>query len=117
MEKPRVLVAEDSPMLRAMIKKALEAIGVAVTLAENGRHALELAQSQPFHLIALDNRMPEMDGTEVCAVLKADARWSATPVVIITGDEQPASCGADRYVIKDAGFASLISAVRELLDM
>jgi len=114
-DKPRVLVAEDSPMLRALMKKALEAAGVSVILAENGRQALELAQAEAFDLIALDNCMPELDGTEVCAELKADARWSAIPVIIITGDEQPRPCGADRYVVKDAGFASLVAAVRELL--
>lgn len=115
MDKPRVLVAEDSPMLRALMKKALEAAGVSMTLAENGRQALELAQAEAFDLVVLDNRMPELDGTEVCTELKADARWSAIPVIIITGDEQPTPCGADCYVVKDAGFAGLVTAVRELL--
>lgn len=115
MNAPRVLVAEDSPMLRALMKKALEAAGVTVILAENGRQALELAHAQAFDLIVLDNRMPELDGTDVCIELKADARWSAIPVVIITGDEQPTPCGADSYVVKDADFASLVTAVRKLL--
>lgn len=115
MDKPRVLVAEDSPMLRAMMKRALEAAGLSVTLAENGRQALELAQAQAFDLVVLDNRMPELDGTEVCAELKSDARWSAIPVIIITGDEGLTPCSADRYVVKDAGFAGLVTAARELL--
>ncbi len=115
MDKPRVLIAEDSPMLRAMMKKALEAAGLSVTLAENGRQALELAHAQTFDLFVLDNRMPELGGTEVCAALKSDTRWSSVPVIIITGDEQPDPCGADRYVVKDAGFAGLVAAARELL--
>ncbi|PCK07742.1 MAG: histidine kinase [Alteromonadaceae bacterium] len=66
-----VLVADDNDDNRILIQHLLEAVGLSVTIAHNGKQALELANNKPFDLILLDIQMPEMGGEEVAEKLRS----------------------------------------------
>ena len=79
-----VLVADDDPDIRALLTLNLELSGYAVTEAENGGQASELARSLLPDLIVLDVMMPVRDGFDILQQLKADEATSAIPVVMLT---------------------------------
>jgi class 3 adenylate cyclase/CheY-like chemotaxis protein len=84
-----VLVVDDSRTMRLGLIRALNNLGFRnITEATNGRHALELVLATPFDLMLLDMEMPEMNGMEVLAALKANRDLSGLPVIVISGAEQ-----------------------------
>ena len=101
-----VLVVDDSPTLITLLGGVLRGAGYDVRAATEGTRALALATSQPPELVLLDLRMPGMDGFEVCRRLKADARTSDVPVIVISAldevDEKVKAfeAGASDYVLK-----------------
>jgi signal transduction histidine kinase/CheY-like chemotaxis protein len=80
----RVLAVDDEPDALDLVAAALEPAGHKVTRAASGEKALELARQQPFDLVICDLVMPELDGFAVVAALKADARTSGLPILILT---------------------------------
>jgi signal transduction histidine kinase/DNA-binding response OmpR family regulator len=79
-----ILVVEDDPATREMIRRTLEGDGWTVCEAENGRVGLErLAESRP-ELILLDLMMPEMDGFEFVSAMRQHEAWKSIPVVVVT---------------------------------
>ncbi len=80
----RILIADDVPDNIRLISRMLTGNGYQLSAAINGRQALKLARSCAPDLILLDIMMPEMDGYEVCAALKADPCLRAIPVVFLT---------------------------------
>jgi CheY-like chemotaxis protein/tRNA A-37 threonylcarbamoyl transferase component Bud32 len=80
-----VLVADDNPEARRMLQVRIEREGYRVLLVEHGRQALELLAREPVDAILLDINMPEMDGYQVLAAVKADARLAHVPILIISG--------------------------------
>ena len=81
----KVLIIEDSALLRAVVREALESEGFVVTEAPNGKEGLAVALAAHPDLIMLDLMMPVMGGIEMHGLLRQDA-WGATvPVIILTG--------------------------------
>jgi two-component system, OmpR family, response regulator len=86
----RVLIAEDDPDIMALIALALGRFGgMAVTCCADGRAALEGVTSVWPQLVLLDVMMPELDGLETLARLRADPRTATIPVVFLTARVQP----------------------------
>ncbi|MDP3995200.1 MAG: response regulator [bacterium] len=119
---PIVLLAEDDAFLRRMYAKKFEQAGIPVLLAEDGEQALAYATERMPSLILLDILMPKMDGFEVLAELKKDARLKAIPVVLLTnlseaGDVARAKqMGASEYLVKAHFLPSeVIAAARKYL--
>jgi class 3 adenylate cyclase len=84
-----VLVVDDSRTMRLALIRALNALGFRnTTEAANGRQALDLVLEKSFDLMLLDMEMPEMNGMEVLAALKANRDLSGLPVIVISGAEQ-----------------------------
>ncbi len=82
-ERP-VLVVEDDPAARTLMRRVMQQEGWVVVEAENGRVALErLAAAQP-QLMLLDLMMPEMDGFELAARLRAMPEWRRLPIIVVT---------------------------------
>ncbi len=79
-----ILVVDDYLFNRMQLKHSLEQQGHTVALAENGRQALDRVAAGHFDLILLDILMPEMDGYEVLARLKADPVHRDLPVIVIS---------------------------------
>ena len=82
-----VLLVEDDPMTREMMRRILERTGWFVREAENGRVALEQVAQQTPELILLDLVMPEMDGLEFLRHLRSQEVGRTIPVVVVTGRE------------------------------
>lgn len=80
----KILVVDDEPLLRAMLRDALEATGHTVMVAETGRAGIATAKANPPDCILLDIMMPELDGYETCAALKADPELAAIPVLLVS---------------------------------
>jgi CheY-like chemotaxis protein len=83
----RVLIVDDDPDLRQILSAILAAEGYGVVAAGSGPEALgALARESSPSLILLDLRMPEMSGEDFKARLDVDPRWSAIPVLVLSGD-------------------------------
>jgi CheY-like chemotaxis protein len=84
--KTTVLVVDDEPSVRGALRKALTRSGYQVTLAADGREALELvASGPPPDVIVLDLMMPVMTGFEVLSAMRVNERWAKIPVIVLTG--------------------------------
>jgi DNA-binding response OmpR family regulator len=118
----RVLVAEDEPDIRGLVKYSLEFAGYEVLQATNGAEAVEMATEQQPDLILLDVRMPTMTGYEACEVLKAQDATKDIPVVFLSARGQEAeikqglSLGAVEYVIKPFAPDELYRRVTAILE-
>lgn len=114
-EGARILVVEDEPSLADTIRYNLEREGFAVSLAEDGRRALERFRAEPPALIILDLMLPEMSGLDVCRQIRAE---SEVPIIIVTAKDSEADkvagleLGADDYVTKPFSVRELVSRVR-----
>jgi CheY-like chemotaxis protein len=80
----KILVVDDEPLLRAMLEDVLKAAGHVVSVAASGQAALAQAKAEPPDCILLDVMMPDMDGYQTCAALKADPTLAPIPVLIIS---------------------------------
>jgi len=76
-----ILIAEDSRTQAEQLGFLLEQHGYLVTIAANGKQALEASQAQKPTLIISDIVMPEMDGYELCKAIKSDAKLKDIPVI------------------------------------
>ena len=121
MSAPRVLIADDSPLVLRMIEKMLEGAGFSVLTAHDGLEAIEKAFAEDVSLVILDVMMPRMTGYQACRLLKTDPSTKAIPVVILTSKDQPrdrfwdVETGADYYVTKDAQPQRILELVRNVL--
>lgn len=113
-----LLVAEDDPKQAELARRYLEHEGHTVTVAGDGRAALEEARRRPPDLIVLDVMMPRVDGLDVCRVLR---RESDLPVLILTARTSEddlllgLDLGADDYMTKPYSPRELAARVRTLL--
>jgi len=103
----RALVVDDSRAIRAMIARMLRELGYAVTQAGDGREALDvLAGSDAPELALLDWNMPVMDGYALLRELRADPRFRATRIMMVTTEteienmQSALAAGADEYLMK-----------------
>ena len=102
----RVLVVDDSPVNRAVLKAMLAKSGVAeVVMAQNGREALAVLEGNcDCDIVLSDLWMPEMDGYGLVNAIRADARFSRLPVYLLTADvearSQPEASGFTGILLK-----------------
>lgn len=82
-----MLIVEDDPATRELLRRTLEGHGHQVREAANGRSALGVLADGPPALILLDLLMPEMDGFEFLHAVRADARWRDIPVIVLTSKD------------------------------
>jgi DNA-binding response OmpR family regulator len=121
-ENRQILLVEDDLYSAETLKFALEAKGHKVTLATNGRDALNMVNNEIPQLIILDIMMPKMDGYHFCRLLKFDARFKHIPVIIVSSKIQEAdrklglACGGDEYITKPYDLNMLINTVEKYLD-
>ncbi|WP_051307137.1 PAS domain-containing hybrid sensor histidine kinase/response regulator [Desulfomicrobium escambiense] len=119
----RVLLAEDDKINQIATSALLKKMGHSVSVAENGREALELLAAQEFDLILMDIQMPVMTGIEALKAIRTDPAHAASrdiPVVALTahamvGDrENFLEQGMDAYLSKPVGIRDLDSVITRL---
>jgi two-component system response regulator MprA len=114
----RVLVVDDDPPLRRMLKRTLAAEGFDVTLAADGGAALVAAERSAPDVIVLDVAMPVLDGLAVCRRLRS--KGLATPILMLTARDAVVDrvagleAGADDYLVKPFAVQELIARLRAL---
>ena len=119
----RILIVDDVPDNIRVLSRMLADEGHQISAATNGRQALKLAESCAPDLILLDVMMPEMDGYQACAALKADPLLSMIPVIFITAladaedETRGLALGAVDYVTKPFKEAIVRLRVRTHLEL
>jgi two-component system OmpR family response regulator len=114
----RVLVVDDDPHLREVVRYALTRAGFTVTEAASGVEALRLHRGAPADLIVLDIVMPELDGIETCRELRKTSR---TPIVFLSSRDEELDrvlgleLGADDYLTKPFSTRELVARVKAVL--
>lgn len=117
----RLLVADDDPHMRTLLKRAAEAKGYFVRLAKDGGEALRMALEDPPDIVILDVMMPEIDGRDVCRALRKAPATKDIPIVILSArtDETDRrvglEVGADDYLPKPVQLDQLMRKVDYLL--
>ncbi|MDE1930457.1 MAG: PleD family two-component system response regulator, partial [Alphaproteobacteria bacterium] len=117
----RILVVDDVDVNVKLLEAKLASEYFNVLAANDGENALRIAQDERPDLILLDVMMPRMDGFEVCRRLKADARTSDIPVVMVTALTEAADrvrgleAGADDFLSKPVNDVALFARVRSLV--
>jgi two-component system, chemotaxis family, sensor kinase CheA len=100
---PRILIVDDSPTTRAVLRNVFTAAGYTVASASDGLEALERLRTQPADLVVSDVEMPRLGGLDLTRQIKA--RFGL-PVILVTGREQEQhrreglEAGADAYLVK-----------------
>lgn len=118
---PTILIADDEPRDRELLRDLLARQGYCIVEAGSGEEALKVAKEASPGLVILDVVMPDLDGYEVCRRLKQDPETSLIPVVMITahGDVhrriQGIEAGADDFLYKPVSALELSVRVRSLL--
>jgi len=118
---PSILIVDDQPDLRLLIRLTFAGQGYDVSEAATGEAALAACASRVPDLVLLDVMLPGIDGYEVCRRLKADARLARVPVLLMTAGHQETErvrareAGAELYLAKPFSPAQLLDLVRSQL--
>ena len=116
-----VLIADDDPDLRDILRSILEPSGFSVTEAENGQRALDAIRAAPPSLVILDYMMPELTGPQVCEQLRQDVVLRHLPIIMLTGKSEVHdkvagfNAGADDYLVKPFEPIELLARVQMIL--
>ncbi len=114
-----VLIVDDDPGTRALIRRSLEPEHLELLLADNGREALEILECQMVDLVLTDLYMPEVDGFELLATMLK--QYASVPVIVMSSSELPelgeelTRWGALRFLEKPFDYLTLAITVREIL--
>lgn len=121
-KKPLVLVVDDFADNREMYSEYLAFSGYEVIEAQNGREAVEAAQSRMPDIIIMDLSLPVMDGWEATRRLKADERTRKIPVVALTGhalaghSKGAREAGCDSFLAKPCLPDQLVAEIKRMLE-
>jgi len=121
--KPRILCVDDEPVNLKLFDAFLVPQGYEVLHAHSGRQALELIREQKVDLVLLDIMMPEMNGYDVCRLIKEDQLRANIPVIMITSLQvkkeriKGIEAGAEEFISKPIDQGEVLARIRMLLKM
>jgi two-component system, OmpR family, alkaline phosphatase synthesis response regulator PhoP len=116
-----ILVADDEPSILLSLQFLLQKAGYEVRLAHNGEEVLQAVKQSTPDLLLLDAMMPQRDGYDVCQTIRADPRWTALPIIMLTAKSRDVerqkgmALGATDYVTKPFSTRDLVATVRKHL--
>ena len=118
MTSARILVVDDEPQIRRVMRTTLVARGYMVSTARNGEEALDKVREERFDLVLLDINMPGIGGMEACRIIRSQ---SDIPIVILSirnaekEKVEALDAGADDYVTKPFSMPELLARIRAAL--
>ncbi len=121
MSAPKILIVEDSMMVRMTVKRTLASVDFAVVEAKDGAEGLAKAQADSYDLILTDLNMPNMDGLTMIKHIRQLPNYADTPIVMLTtesGEEKKAvghSSGVSSWLVKPFEPDHLIEVVGSML--
>ena len=117
-----ILIVEDSPTMRQLISFALKRLrGIRIVEANDGVDGLKKLSSERFDLILTDINMPIMDGLKLVSLVRNDANYKDTPIVVITTEgaqedrERALALGANDYITKPIQPNRILDVAKGLL--
>ncbi len=119
--KKKILIVEDEPDIRELVRYNLEHAGYRVVEADDGETALRQVRGEQPALVLLDLMLPEGDGLEICRILRGERDTAALPIVMLTAKAGEVDrvlgleFGADDYVTKPFSPRELVARVRAVL--
>lgn len=117
----RILVIDDEPDLRELVRVNLDQAGFRVETAGSGREALASLRRAPPDLVILDLMLPDVSGTELCRKLRSDPSLGELPIIMLTAKSAEIDrivgfeLGADDYVTKPFSPRELVARVKGIL--
>lgn len=111
--RPVAIIADDEETGRMLLAESVEQVGLAPLAYDNGKEALDAALLYGAAIVLLDVEMPGLDGYAVCRRLRGDPRFTTTPIVMVTGHEDPTAiglafdAGATDFIAKPVNWALL----------
>lgn len=117
----RILVADDDPDIRDVLKLTLSEERYEVIEAKDGEEAMKIITTKPLDLVLLDYKMPKMDGRQVCLKIKKDLLLRHLPIIMVTGRGEISDkvggidAGADDYLVKPFEPKELMARIRMIL--
>jgi CheY-like chemotaxis protein len=118
-----ILIADDNPISRELIREILDPSEYRVVEAASGREALELVSAAVPDLLVLDLQMPDLDGLNVVRILRQETRYAHLPILALTAlamsedRERALAAGFDEFITKPVRPAFLRSQIRRLLSL
>jgi two-component system alkaline phosphatase synthesis response regulator PhoP len=117
----RILIVEDDPDIAELVGRYLDKAGFRSERVASGREALRHITARPPDLVVLDLMLPQIDGLEVCRMIRADEKTAAIPIIMLTARAEESErivgleIGADDYLAKPFSPSELVARVRALL--
>lgn len=118
----RILIIDDSPIVRNLHSVMLKAAGYDTETAENGYDALEKALRSDFDLMIVDINMPKMDGFAFCREIRNTDKYQNIPLLIVSTESEAEDkmkgfkAGANLYLVKPVKMEVLVENVKFLLN-
>jgi two-component system OmpR family response regulator len=115
----RLLIVEDEPRMALLLQRGLAEEGYAADIVARGAECLASASTVSYDVVLLDLLLPDLDGFEVCRLLRQQSCWA--PVLMLTARDsiidrvRGLDAGADDYLVKPFSFAELCARVRALI--
>jgi len=121
METKKILIADDNENIREALTYLLEDEGYKLWMAKDGAEALREVKNVRPDIIFLDIMMPEMNGYDVCRIIKNDPELKKTYVIMLTAKGQVAEqergkeVGADEYIVKPFSPMEILTKIKRIL--
>lgn len=120
----KLIVADDSRLVRGIVQRAVASIGFEAVLAENGQKALDIleADDRSINLVLLDWNMPVLNGIDVIRTMRRNDRFNKIPVLMVSTEseddriQEAMSAGAQGYLTKPFTADQLIDAIHRVLE-
>ncbi len=123
MEKKKILIADDNENIRDALSYLLEDEGYILNMAKDGNDTLKKVREFHPDILFLDIMMPEINGYEVCRIIKNDPVLKKTYIIMLTAKGQVAEqergkeVGADEYIVKPFSPMEILSKIKNILDV
>jgi DNA-binding NtrC family response regulator len=118
-DRANILIVDDEEVVRMSHLRSLAECNCTAQVAEDGNKALQVMEQEPFDVVLLDLRMPDLDGMDVLKVIKQ--RWPDSEVVVITGyptidsAKEAVRLGAHNYLAKPVGPDEVVKAANDAM--